>query len=291
MRADGSVKAAAMVILAVAAGSASGQILHSSEPLPTFEVSTIRPWRPASAPASAGVPDGTAPARKVTKVAPVGTSRPVSDRLDFIGQVELLIESAYGLPMSSEQRIIGGPEWVRSESDRYEVVAKIEDSRFAAMQRLSQTEQQRQLALMEQALLADRFKLKVHFEMREMPVYALVVAKGGVKLAAAADGETMQLSLAGSGQELGLVAKAVTLDEFVRSPFLRIDGRTIQNQTNLDGRFDFSLRWARQGPGAVSGDQPDLFTALQEQLGLKLTPARAPVEVIVINDIERPEEN
>lgn len=290
MHAWGRKTAGAIGVVTVAGASIGGQIVRSNHPLPTFEVATVRPWKPAPGIGSEATADGSAAPQKLTKVVPVGASRPVSDRLDFIGQVQLLIESAYGLALSSGERIVGGPEWVRRESDRYEVVAKIEDARFAAMQKLSQADQQEQLALMEQALLADRFKLKVHFETREMPVYALIVAKGGAKLSAASDAETSQISLAGRGQEFDLTAKAVTLDELVQSPFLRVDGRTIQNRTDLKGKYSFSLRWAREG-STDSGNEPDLFTALREQIGLKLAPAKRPVEVIVIDHIERPDEN
>ncbi len=134
-------RAAAVSILVFIAALAGGQILHSNQPLPTFEVASVKPWRPMASAES----DGSGAPRKVTKIAPVGASRPVTDRLDFIGQVQLLIESAYGLPLSSGNRILGGPEWVRSESDRYEMVAKIEDSRFAAMQKLTPARQQEQV--------------------------------------------------------------------------------------------------------------------------------------------------
>ncbi len=146
---------------------------------------------------------------------------------------------------------------------------------------------------MEQALLADRFKLKVHFETREMPFYALVVGKGGAKLVGSDDSDTTQLSLIDRGPELDLTAKAITLDEFVRSPFLRIDERTIQNRTDLKGKYSFTLKWAREGsPGVEStSDASGLFAALQQQLGLRLVPATGPVEVIVIDHIDRPSDN
>ena len=168
-----------------------GQILHASGPLPSFEVATIRPWKPMPSPPPPPS-DGTTAARKVLKVDPGGPGGQPTDRVHMILPAALLIASAYNLPVGSEKsRIVGGPEWL--SSDQYEIQAKIEDSLYAAMQKMTPAQQREQVALMEQSLLADRFNLKVHFETREMPVYALVVAKGGPKLTPAKDGEASKL--------------------------------------------------------------------------------------------------
>jgi uncharacterized protein (TIGR03435 family) len=120
--------------------------------------------------------------------------RQETDRIHFIGQVGLLIMKAYNRPIGSEKRILKAPQWVESESNRYAVEAKIEASRFAAMQTMIPEQQQEQVSLMQQSLLAERFNLKVHFEIRgETPVYALTVAKGGPKLSPSKDGETTSL--------------------------------------------------------------------------------------------------
>ncbi len=190
-------------------GSVKAQILHPEPPLPTFEVATIRPWKPSQPPPSAD--GGPGAVKKIVKMAPVGSAPPPSPRVHFIGQMELPLESAYGLPVSSGNRILGGPEWMRSESDRYELSAKIDDARFANMQTLSMADQKIQIAEMEQALLASRLGLRVHFETREMPVFTLVVAKNGPKLSAANVGDASQLTVAGGGPESRLTAKAVTM--------------------------------------------------------------------------------
>jgi bla regulator protein BlaR1 len=89
-----------------------------------------------------------------------------------------------------------------------------------------------------------------------------------------------------------VTAKGVTLDEFVHSPLMRTGKRLVADQTGLKGTYDFTLKWAPDLAGQESGaDAPSLFTAIQEQLGLKLVPSKAPVEVIVIDHIERPSEN
>jgi uncharacterized protein (TIGR03435 family) len=187
---------------------------------------------------------------------------------------------------------------------------------------------------MKQSLLADRFKLKVHFEMRELPVYALVVAKGGSKVKTAdpnasaaplyfppsggvADpaqrsmhyantfGPNHRLFVIGGAQGvLEMTAKGMRMDNVAQSLEEVVDdvgGRTIVDRTGLNGQYDFTLKWAPQqtasapaanaDSAAVENDAPSIFTALEEQLGLKLVPAKGMVEVVVIDSIERPSAN
>jgi bla regulator protein BlaR1 len=264
------------------------QILHPTTPLPAFEVATIKPWKATPLPPSA---DG-AP-KKVMKASPVGVAGQATERVHSIGQVEILLDLAYNLPVGSRGRIIGAPDWVASQSDRYELVAKIEASLFATMQTMTPAQQRDQVALMEQSLLADRFHLKLHFESREMPVYALVLAKGGPKLTAAENGEASRLSNLENEQGSEMTARAVTLDELSRSPLLRTGGRPVIDQTGLKGTYNFTLKWRADQSAAQenTSDAPSLFTAIEEQLGLKLVPSKAPIEVIVIDHIERPSEN
>jgi bla regulator protein blaR1 len=240
-------------------------------------------------------PAGAGSPQKV-KVAPTGAPAPVSERVHFIGQIELLIEAAYGLPFSSSNRILGGPDWIRTESDRYEVIAKIDDAHYAAIRKMSPAQQQEQVSLMEQSLLTDRFKFRAHTETREMPRYALVVAKGGSKLEPAPSDAQSQLSFVRNGQESELRATAVSAEELARCPFLRIDRRLIVDRTGLQGRFNFRLKFRAEPNADVGGSDvdtnaPELPVALQEQLGLKLVPENGPVEVVVIDHIERPPEN
>jgi bla regulator protein BlaR1 len=270
-----------------------GQILHASEPLPSFEVVSIRPWQPKPSPTpsdgSIGRPKGP------LKVDP-GSGGPraqTTDRVHFIGQAVLLIASAYKLPLGHENQILGAPDWVRGEGDRYEIQAKIGDSQFAAMQPMTPAQQQEQVAMMEQSLLADRFKLKVHFETREMPMYALVVAKGGVKLTPAKEGETSKLAeTRQSEQGTEATGTAMTLDQFAHSVLL-FGGKTVVNQTGLQGAYDFTLTYGREQPDTdgAGAEAPPVMTAVEEQLGLKLVPSKASTEVIVIDAIERPTEN
>jgi bla regulator protein BlaR1 len=268
-----------------------GQILHSTGPLPSFEVVTIKPWKPffpPSAPTGAGRP------QRVMKEVPVGPGGQPTDRVQFIGQISILISSAYSIPLDARGRIRGLPGWAESEAERYEVQAKIDEPAFASMQKMSNAEQLQQVSLMEQSLLSERFGLKVHFETVEAPIYALAIGKGGPKLAPATEGEASRLSNLGTASGNDMTAKSVTLAEFANSPLLRIGGRQIIDQTGLAGRFDFTLRWASDERGATGNGEdefPSLFTAVQNQLGLKLVSTKGPVEVLVVDHIERPSPN
>jgi bla regulator protein blaR1 len=205
----------------------------------------------------------------------------------------LLIGAAYGLPLSSSTRILGGPDWIRSESERYELAGKIDDAKYAAIRKMSPVQQQEQVSLMEQSLLAGRFKFRAHIETREMPQYGLAIAKGGIELERAQDDAASRLSFVRNGREDELSATAVSIEELARSPFLRLDKRQIVDRTGLQGQFNFTLKFRAADVGVTGDDSnaPELPTALQEQLGLRLVPENGPVEVLVIDHIERPSEN
>jgi bla regulator protein blaR1 len=270
------------------------QILNATGPLPSFEVATIK---------------------RSNGYVPRGGGGNVTNS---VGTTKSLIEGAYNIPSGAEGRLIGGPSWITS--DLYIVQGLIPDGLLAKMQKMSNTEWRMQTSLMNQSLLADRFKLKVHFEMREMPVYELVVAKGGAKAklttpdpnALAYPNGANYANTFGPHSGLGvtrgaqavreMTAKDVSMDNVAKSFQEAVEdlgGRTIVNKTGLDGRYDFTLKWTNQqtasAPGADSAETdsgaPSIFTALEEQLGLKLVPAKGMVEVVVIDHIERPSEN
>jgi uncharacterized protein (TIGR03435 family) len=279
---------------------ASGQILHPTGDRPSFEVASIKPFKrtpsPPPPPDGANLPGATVPVKRM-KVAPVDAGPPPNGRIHMILPISVLIESAYNLPVGSGSRILGGPDWLRQDIDQFEIQAKIEDSEYAAMQKMTPAQQHERVALMEQSLLADRFRLRVHFETREMPVYALVVAKGGAKLYPAKNEESSRISTLGNAQESEMTAIGVTLEQFVLSPLVSpVGGRQVVDQTGLKGAFDFTLKWtpelsASATAGDVGADAPSFFTAIRDQLGLLLVPSKAPVEVIVIDHIEQPSAN
>jgi len=279
---------------------ACGQILHATGDRPSFEVASIKRWKriPSPPPPPAGANPAVVPV-KVMKVAPVDAGPPPADQVHMILPISLLIASAYNLPVGSEEkRILGGPDWLRQDIDQFEIQAKIEDSEYALMQKMTPAQQHERVQLMEQSLLADRFRLKVHFETREMPVYALVAAKSGAKLNQAKTEVSSRLATLANGQQREMTAIGVTLEQFVVSPLLTGPaGRPVVDQTGLKGAFDFTLQWTPEPSAAssagreVAADAPAFFTAIREQLGLRLVPAKAPVEVIVIDHIEPPSAN
>jgi uncharacterized protein (TIGR03435 family) len=161
-----------------------------------------------------------------------------------------------------------------------------------------------QIRLMLQALLEDRFKLKVHRETREMPVYKLVIAKNGPKLKPAAagfrptvDGRPIPLQdgfCAGVRGRDGshLIGEGATLAQLISWLPSPLEGPVVDGTGGIPGKFDFDVRFVRDGKPPPNGEPgPDLPAALQEELGLKLERSKAPIEVLVIDHLEKPSEN
>ena len=203
----------------------------------------------------------------------------------------LMNYSAYGVP---EPRILGGPKWL--DSERFDIEAKVDGSTVDQMRTLSREQRKLQMQAMFQQLLADRFKLAVHWETRELPVYALAVAKSGPKLQVS----TKPGSGTSSGNGL-FTAEGMTLAEIAQSLTQELAtelGRVIIDKTGIAGRYDVTLKWTPETNGAPAdngtedaGSGPSIFTALQEQLGLKLESTKGPVQVLVIDHVEMPSEN
>jgi bla regulator protein blaR1 len=298
--AGASLAIASLAVASLASGGLAGaQVVQATGPLPSFEVATIKPNRGGPLPAFG------APMPNIFKL--------------FNVTVRDLILIAYGLPAGSplgtpSTRALGGPGWI--DNNRYDVEGKIPDAMLAQIQKSPPQLRRQQTLLMVQSLLADRFKLAVHVETRVRPVYELVVAKGGPKLTAAreaqpgdnapappatpgkppnpADMRQGVLVHAKSKNEMEMTAKGQTLDSFAQMPFFGLDSPVV-NKTGLTGKYDFTLDWARDQDGPpdaqVDAEAPGLFTAIEEQLGLKLVAAKGPVDVIVIDHIELPTEN
>lgn len=228
---------------------------------------------------------------------------------------QMMLTQAFNV---EDDRIIGAPGWAKS--DRFDVQAKVapEDA-----PRLDQLQRDERFAML-QPLLEDRFNLKFHHESREMPVYVLVVAKGGSKMKPA-DADEGDLkggpNTATPGRKMpgmmmrpgALEARRAGMDILAHVLSMQV-GRTVIDKTGLAGNYDFSLHFTPEnmpprigpgpGPGAPDGagpaadgppppdaSGPDIFTAVQEQLGLKLESEKGPVDVIVIDHIDKPSEN
>jgi uncharacterized protein (TIGR03435 family) len=219
-------------------------------------------------------------------------------------QVRQLITFAYQV---AGFQLIGGPAWL---ADRYDVVAKMDGNPDISFVPGMNRPNPMQVAL--QRLLEDRFKLKVRRETREMDIYALVMAKPGggpgpnlkqttqdcAAMAAAAQrgqpppppgSNAPFCGFQGGGGRLrfgGLPSAAIA------QAFTGPTGRMVVDRTGLTGDWDFEVTFAppqgRGGPDAVDPNLPDFFTAIQEQLGLKLESTKGPVDVVVIDHVEKP---
>jgi uncharacterized protein (TIGR03435 family) len=203
-----------------------------------------------------------------------------------------VMEEAFGI---TEARIEGGPKWV--ESERFDIEAKMDEATAAQIQKLGRKEREAAEMKVFQQLLAQRFKLAFHWESHEMPVYALVTTKKGPLLHEAAKPQGGGAS-AHNGE---LKAEGVTMDDLadiLTQDLARELGREVVNRTGVQGRYDLELKWtasreARRATdnGERADEPPSIFTATQEQLGLKLESAKGPVQVLVIDHVEMPTEN
>lgn len=190
--------------------------------------------------------------------------------------VKELMAFAYELPVT---RLVGGPGW--TDSATWDVQAKTSPEDAARMKKLSFNQANAEVRPMVQALLVERFGLKVHEETRELPIYTLVVAKGGVKLGKVeSSGTTINtgrdhLEVQGENS-VGLLAEQLA----------KIAGRVVVDGTGVKGRYDVKLKWTPDDSTDTTG--PSIFTALEEQLGLKLEVGKGPVKVLVVDGVTMP---
>lgn len=194
-----------------------------------------------------------------------------------------LLYNAY--PIKPNVPVPGLPGW--ASSVLFDVEAKASDNAVAAEEQLPRDERSDQKQQMLQALLADRFKLRVHTETREGAIYELVVAKGGFKLKDAPESE-----LSG-GYSWGRSQIQVRKGSIERLAFTLSDilSRTVVDKTGLTGNYDFTLKWTPDEQQGTADAGPTLFTALEEQMGLKVVPSKGPVDIFIVDYAERPSEN
>jgi uncharacterized protein (TIGR03435 family) len=197
-----------------------------------------------------------------------------------------IIGLAYGI---QRVRVHGGPDWI--DSQLYDIVAKA-GSADASREQIKE---------MLQTLLADRFKLAIHRETKELPVYTLVVAKNGSRLQEAKMDEQTNFTLGAAGGKLQRGFQKQTLAILVNMLANMLDSPVL-DKTGLIGRYDFKLEWAPDLPRRVDGSAPmlngvtvesgpDIFAALQEQLGLRLEKKKGPAEVLIVDHAEKASEN
>ena len=268
-----SLAAALITVLALVAFSSVNavQIQAQSQDeaavarLPQFEVVSIKPHKPSSNGSSYGSP----------------TADGYSGVNLTVGQ---LISKAYDIRGSGQ--VSGLPEW--ADEERFDVEAKLNDDAIAAFQKLSGPQQWEQAALMLRPLLADRFKLQAHHETKELPVYALVIAKGGFKLQPSKEPENLGGMVTNRGS---IYIRGGPIGARFIVGLSNATGRIVIDKTGLTGYYDIDFKWTPDEDIAAGVSGPSLFTALEEQLGLKLVPAKAPVDVLVVDHVEKPTPN
>lgn len=202
-----------------------------------------------------------------------------------------LMAIGYDLNFASDQQVIGGPGWIRTE--RFDVLAQEDEFVAKRLHALSANEQGDANRQLIRALLVERFGLKAHQEQHTLTAYTLEIAKGGPKLSPGAVDSHLPSSIPQSRVNIMGVGwmQAHNADMTLFAKTLEsqseLNGRTVVDRTGLKGKYDFTLRWT---PAIQTEDQnadptPSLFVALQEQLGLRLTTKKAPVDVLVIDSI------
>jgi uncharacterized protein (TIGR03435 family) len=261
-------------------------LIHSA----TFEVASIRADKPS--------PDGR-----------------ITSRIGFLPDgtftaTGITLKKLFCLANDVEDfQVSGAADWF--SSDRYTIEAKADTATQAELPKVAPDQQKQIGQHMMQLLLADRLKLQMHEENKEFPILALVVAKSGLKLHESTPGDTYPNGLKdrnGSGHA-GMMrfsngkvtAQGVPLDKLANQLTEALH-QIVQNKTGLKGKYDFTLDWTPDedhdgGPlrdnGAPAADPsgPGIFTALQEQLGLKLESQKSAIPVFVVDHVERPSEN
>jgi uncharacterized protein (TIGR03435 family) len=263
-------------------------LLHPSDPLPTYDVATIKLLDPETA-------------RSMARLAPGATLSPLSIR-------RYLMDS-YGAHYATQ--IVGGPDWL--SRDEYLIQGKNSADLESAIQKMTREDRYKQIHWMGQSLLAERFHLKAHFETRVLPVYALEADKGGLKITAVPappvnkPGEppipwksgdelapgNMETNQGSNGSRI-LSGRAIQLTLLARILATDIGDRPIVNRTGFTGYFNVkNLTWVplANAETSASSDAPSLPGALKDKLGIRIVSTNAPIEVLVIDRIDRPTPN
>lgn len=264
----------ALLYAAVAFGQAAPKPLE-------FEVASIKPHAPGETSSSTNLVSGGINATNVT--------------------LRQLIVRAFDI---QDFQLLGGPAWIND--DRWDIMARTPD--FVMPKDLNSVSDQQRKTIQEQmqerlrSLLTDRFGLAVRRETKEQPIYALLVAKNGPKLQpTTAKGSNNGANTNMSNGRGTATFTAVNMGVLAQQ-LARRTGRPVVDKTGLTGKYDFKLEWTADvgQPGAVEGRPganasepagPTIFTAVQEQLGLRLESQKGPVEMIVIERVEKPSEN
>lgn len=273
---------------------ASAQLLHPTSPMPSFDVVSVRPTNPNQDLSNGGVSPDSYHAERTT--------------------IEPVLAYAFGI--SYDKELANAPAWITNE--HFDIQGKLDDAQVASLHKLSPDDRDQQMRLMVQSLLAERFHLTYHFETRVLPVYLLEIAKGGLKCTrdttskpAIADPSRPRFRWSTAPappppppgwhppspseqktllQSMHLRTKGwpfwLTVTMLSHQPELL--GRPVIDKTGLEGAYDCEMNWSQANS---EGTGQFFFTAVRDQLGLTLHPSKGPVEVLVIDSIDRPSEN
>jgi bla regulator protein blaR1 len=250
---------------------------------PAFEVSTVKPSSPDARSSNLNL----------------GSDLLRASNLPVL----FLLQYAYNLNSGSTDQIVGAPSWISTM--RFDLTAKMSNEGFAMIGAMKPDMRDAAQRRMMQELLADRFQLRVHHESRELAVLSLTVAKNGSKLAVVSQEPVVEPSKprgpndwSGLHNAEGLVeGRGASITMLINSLSWKpeVGGRLVVDETGLQGKYDFTLRWNPEyGDSSDSksdGTGASLFTALQEQLGLKLVSKKSAVDCIVIDHVEQPTPN
>jgi len=268
----------------------TGQLFHASTPLPSFDVVSIR---------------------RVNGNAPAGSIKVLGDGIVMRGTpLKQIIPWAFGV--ASDSQFSGGPGWM--ESATFDIQAKVDEPRATELSKLPPDQRNDLIRAMIQELLEERFKLKVAFPIKEQTVYELTVAKGGLKCPKATipaptasapqtgfippppppmlpPPSMPETAHSAAGPPQGHIYFKAASMAFLAGILIhqpQLDGHLVVDKTGLDGAYQFDLTWSRDGS---ENSGPSFFTALQEQLGLKLVPTKAQVETLSVESVQMPSEN
>lgn len=195
----------------------------------------------------------------------------------FNATLDDIVRMAYGI---HPKQVVGAPEWFNK--DRFDI---------SGIPDLPGVPNLKQVQHMYRELLADRFHMVIHRETREMPVYAITVAEGGPSFKVADPNENTNAGNSGGGGQRTMRFTNMSMPDFALNLSFYED-RPVIDETSLPGRYDFTLRWTYDLDRAGDADTPpSIFTAMKEQLGLKLEATKGPAEVLVIDHVEKPSPN
>jgi uncharacterized protein (TIGR03435 family) len=236
----------------------------------------------------------------------------IQSNITLVGLIRDAYQNDLGPNVDDDRSTSGAPNW--AQSDSYDFEAKMDSSVADALKKLPREQRQLARRQMLQALLADRFGLKIHFETKDLPVYFLVNAKPGPKLHEAKPGDTYENayklpngSPAGAGfhqdEEGKITGQGVTISSLAVW-LTRQVGRTVVDKTDLAGTYDLTIEWSGDVnkpsrsdpsdagiPAAPDSSGLSIFAAIQQQLGLKLESGKSPLKIIVVDHADRPSVN